>query len=72
MTSCGSLKQSYVKPTERDPLFCPESAMQSCNEIVPNEKNPKAFAKGLLIDYLICKYKQAVLAKCITDYEAKP
>lgn len=29
----------------------------------------KPFAKGLVVDYGICKFKQKVLADCISKYE---
>jgi len=38
-------------------------------EIITNEKTPKAFAEGVVVDYGICKFKQKILADCISRYE---
>lgn len=57
-----------MKQAERDPLWCPPSAMEVCTP--PSlSKNVKMYAKGLTIDYLVCQYKQRVLAECISKYE---
>lgn len=61
----------FVKQTAKDPLWCPPSAMEYCydlKEVAPSTA-VKPFTKGVVIDYGICKFKQKVLADCITQYE---
>jgi len=61
-----------VKQTTKDPLWCPPSAMEYCVDIQPPiaGSSAKPFAKGVVIDYGICKFKQKVLADCINKYES--
>lgn len=65
--------QPYVKQTAKDPLWCPPSAMVECDPIkeVNLSTAVKPFAVDLIGNYGVCKFKQKVLADCITQYEAK-
>ena len=62
-----------MKPTERDPLWCPPSALVACPEIEEPTKGSdvKPLYKGLIVDYGVCAFKQLILADCINKYEAK-